>query len=118
MTDNLKVKNDENTNETHIEAHRVSDDEKTGSKISNSNKPNVQPHSRDQDVTISIRQKKITCPKCGELTIRVEFPDQYEAWIKCSSCNFFVGMSKAEWHLIENSSNINEKIKKMAQERL
>ncbi len=117
MTDNSKVTINESVNETPMGAHCVSEDEKTGGAIPVSRKQKDPPHNRDQDVTISIKQKKITCPKCGELTIRVEFPDQYEAWIKCSACNFFMGMSKAEWHLIENSSNINEKIKKMAQEK-
>jgi predicted RNA-binding Zn-ribbon protein involved in translation (DUF1610 family) len=117
MTDNFKVKINESVNDTRMGAHCVSEDEKTGGEIPDSIKPKVEPHNRDQDVTISIKQKKITCPKCGELTIHVEFPDQYEAWIKCSSCNFFMGMSKAEWHLMENSSNINEKIKKMAKKR-
>jgi hypothetical protein len=58
--------------------------------------------------------KNLSCPKCGKSTLNVESPDQYEVWLKCPSCNFFLGMSKDEWHRIENSPNINEKIHKMA----
>ena len=36
------------------------------------------------------------------------------AWTKCSSCNFFMGMSNEEWHRMESSPNLNDKIKKMA----
>jgi uncharacterized protein (DUF983 family) len=57
---------------------------------------------------------KLTCPKCGKSTLHAEFPDHYEAWIKCSSCGFFMGMSNDEWHSMENSPNLNEKIKKKA----
>ncbi len=74
----------------------------------------VVPHNRDSTVTLSIRQEKLTCPRCGESTIHAEFPDQFEAWMKCSSCDFFMGMSNDEWHRMENSPNINAKIKKMA----
>lgn len=51
---------------------------------------------------------------CGKPTLRAEFPDQYEAWMKCSSCGFFMGMSNADWHRMKNSPNIEQKIKKMA----
>ncbi|WP_321508384.1 hypothetical protein [uncultured Methanoregula sp.] len=54
------------------------------------------------------------CPHCGKSTLRTEFPDQYEVWLRCSSCNFFMGMSHEDWHRMENSHNINEKIHKMA----
>ena len=74
----------------------------------------VVPHSMDREVTTSIRLKKLTCPRCGESTLRAEFPDQFEAWVKCSSCDFFMGMSNDDWHRMKNSPNINEKIKKMA----
>jgi ribosomal protein S27AE len=73
----------------------------------------VIPHNRTSEVDTSILQLKLTCPECGKKTIHAEFPDQYECWIKCSSCNFFIGMSKDEWHKMENSPNLNEKIKKM-----
>jgi len=55
------------------------------------------------------------CPRCGKSTLNIEFPDQYEVWLKCSSCKFFMGMSHEEWHHMENSPNINEKIHKMAE---
>ena len=58
--------------------------------------------------------KPLTCPMCGKSTLNVEFPDQYEVWLKCSSCDFFMGMSNDEWHHMKNSPNINEKIHKMA----
>jgi predicted RNA-binding Zn-ribbon protein involved in translation (DUF1610 family) len=74
----------------------------------------VVPHSMDREVTISIRQEKLKCPQCGESTLHAEFPDQFEAWVKCSSCDFFMGMSNDDWHRMKNSPNINEKIKKMA----
>ena len=74
----------------------------------------VVPHTMDRDVTTSIRQEKLKCPRCGKSTLRAEFPDQFEAWMKCSSCDFFMGMSNDDWHRMKNSPNINEKIKKMA----
>jgi ribosomal protein S27AE len=74
----------------------------------------VAPHNRESEVTTSILQQKLSCPACGNSTIHAEFPDQYECWIKCSDCRFFMGMSYADWHSMENSPNLNEKIKKMA----
>jgi predicted RNA-binding Zn-ribbon protein involved in translation (DUF1610 family) len=71
-------------------------------------------HDMDSDVTTSMNQMKLTCPRCGESTVRAEIPDKYETWIKCSSCHFFMGMSNSDWHRMKNSPNINEKIKKMA----
>jgi predicted RNA-binding Zn-ribbon protein involved in translation (DUF1610 family) len=56
----------------------------------------------------------LTCPRCGKSTLRAESPDQYETWMKCSSCGFFMGMNNDEWHRMKNSPNISEKIKKMA----
>ena len=77
----------------------------------------VVPHNRERDVTTSIRQEKPKCPRCGEPTLHAEFPDQFEARVKCSSCDLFTGMSNKEWHRMENSPNINEKIKKLAEKR-
>jgi predicted RNA-binding Zn-ribbon protein involved in translation (DUF1610 family) len=74
----------------------------------------VVPHDRKSEVDTSILQVKLTCPECGKSTIHTEFPDHYEAWVKCSSCGFFMGMSNEEWHRMENSPNLNGKIKKMA----
>ena len=76
-----------------------------------------EPNNMDEDVTTSSSQEKLTCPQCGKSTLRVEFPDQYEAWTKCSSCGFFMGMSKADWHRMQNSPNVVEKIKKMAKKK-
>jgi len=61
--------------------------------------------------------KTFECPHCGKATLTSEFPDQYEVWLKCSSCAFFMGTSHDEWHTIQNSPNINEKIKKMAKKK-
>ncbi len=66
---------------------------------------------------MSTDQVELACPQCGKSTLHAEFPDQYEAWTKCSECGFFMGMSHDEWHRMENSQNINEKIKKMAIKR-
>gem|GEM_PF-1142595 len=74
----------------------------------------VYPQTRVSEVTTSLYLVKLTCPKCGKSTLHAEFPDHYEAWIKCSSCGFFMGMSNDEWHSMENSPNLNEKIKKKA----
>ncbi len=62
-------------------------------------------------------EKTYTCPKCGKPELNAEFPDKYEIWLKCSSCGFFMGMSNEEWHRMQNSKNINEKIKKMAEKK-
>lgn len=56
------------------------------------------------------------CPKCGKDELQAEQPDEYEIWLKCRSCNFFMGMSKDDWHRMENSPNVNQKIKKAAEE--
>lgn len=77
----------------------------------------IVPHDRLSEVDTSILQQKLTCPKCGKSTLHAEFPDHYEAWVKCSSCHFFMGMSNADWHRMENSPNLNEKIKKMADKK-
>jgi predicted RNA-binding Zn-ribbon protein involved in translation (DUF1610 family) len=76
-----------------------------------------EPNNMDQDVTTSISQEKLTCPQCGKPELRAEFPDQYEAWMKCPSCGFFMGMSNADWHRMKYSPNIVEKIKKMAKKK-
>lgn len=75
------------------------------------------PMERDGEVTSSLYLVQLTCPQCGKSTLHAEFPDHYEAWIKCSSCGFFMGMSHDEWHSMENSPNLNEKIKKMAKKK-
>jgi predicted RNA-binding Zn-ribbon protein involved in translation (DUF1610 family) len=82
-----------------------------------SGKAKTVPHYQHKEVTQSIRQENLVCPQCGEPTLRAEFPDQFEAWLKCSSCDFFMGMSNDDWHRMENSPNINEKIKKMAKKK-
>ena len=117
MTDNLKGKAGKAVDDRHVAAHPVSVDVKTGDHKPVPGDAPVEPHNRVSEVTTSINQEKLICPQCGHLTVHVEFTDQYEAWIKCSTCNFFMGLSYADWHLMENSHNINEKIKKMAIKR-
>ena len=72
------------------------------------------PHDRESKVETSIYAEKLVCPQCGKTTLHAEFPDHYEAWTKCSNCGFFMGMSNEEWHRMESSHNLSEKILKMA----
>jgi ribosomal protein S27AE len=117
MTDKLKVKARIARGDGSVAPHHVSDDAKTGDHEPVSGEGKVEPHDRESEVTTSINQQKLICPRCGKSTLHAEFPDHYEAWTKCSECGFFMGMSNREWHRMENSSNINEKIKKMAIKR-
>jgi ribosomal protein S27AE len=117
MTDKLKVKARIARGDGSVAPHHVSDDAKTGDHEPVSGEGKVEPHNRVSEVITSINNEKLICPRCGEATIHAEFPDQYEAWIKCSSCGFFMGMSYDDWHRMENSPNINEKIKKMASKK-
>ncbi|MBN2734643.1 MAG: hypothetical protein JXQ82_07305 [Methanomicrobiaceae archaeon] len=57
-------------------------------------------------------EKLIECPKCGKKALFAEHPDEYEVWLKCRECSYFRGMSKEEWHKLENSPNLEEKLKK------
>jgi len=98
-------------------AHPAMDEVKTSDTKPGYTDKAVVPHDRVSDVDTSILQEKLTCPQCGKSTLRAEFPDHYECWIKCSSCGFFMGMSNEDWHRMENSPNLNEKIKKMAIEK-
>lgn len=104
-------------NDGSMAAHPAPVDVKTGEPVPGYCEKTVVPHDRESEVDTSTLGKKLTCPQCGKSTLHAEFPDHYEAWIKCSSCGFFMGMSGAEWHNMENSPNLNEKIKKMAQKR-
>ncbi|MBT8508515.1 hypothetical protein AZH53_08860 [Methanomicrobiaceae archaeon CYW5] len=54
------------------------------------------------------------CPKCGNHELLAEHPDEYEVWLRCQSCDFFMGMSRDDWHHIETSPNANERIRKLA----
>jgi predicted RNA-binding Zn-ribbon protein involved in translation (DUF1610 family) len=94
--------------------HQEADTAKTGDHGTASGGGKVEPHDRESKVTTSITQEKLICPRCGKPALRAEFPDHYEAWTKCPECGFFMGMSNEEWHRMESSSNINDKIKKMA----
>ena len=109
-----KVAADTMSKDAGVKAQDGTGDVKKGDRKPGSREAKAAPHIMDRNVTLSIRHEKLTCPRCGESTLHAEFPDQFEAWIKCSSCDFFMGMSNDEWHRMKNSPNINEKIKKMA----
>ncbi|MFH0967979.1 MAG: hypothetical protein V1862_09890 [Methanobacteriota archaeon] len=100
--------------DAHMAADSLSEGDIIDDQKQASADPKDIPHNMDSEVTTSTLQEKLRCPKCGKTTLRVEFPDQYEAWTKCSSCDFFMGMSNEEWHRMENSPNVKEKIKRMA----
>ena len=115
MTDNQKGNTGNAGNDGPAVAHPTSENViKTGGLPPVPDTEKVVPHDRESEVTLSIKQEKLVCPQCGKLTLHAEFPDHYEAWIKCSSCGFFMGMSNEDWHRMENSSGINGQIKKMA----
>jgi predicted RNA-binding Zn-ribbon protein involved in translation (DUF1610 family) len=117
MTDKLKTRARLDRGDGSVIVHVVSDDaDKSGRKPVSGEVP-VEPHDRESEVTTAITNEKLVCPQCGKLTVHAEFPDHYEAWVKCSSCGFFMGMSNADWHSMENSPNISHKIKKMAIKR-
>lgn len=73
--------------------------------------------SKTGDSTGRKTRENLTCPRCGKVALHAEFPSQHEVWLKCSSCDFFMGMSHDDWHRMENSPNISEKIKKMAEKK-
>ncbi len=128
MTENSKIKADKAlyadakdtaqnmSKDPGVKAQKVSGGGKTDYSKPLSGDPPVREHDMDRDFTSSMSHVKLTCPQCGKSTLRAEFPDTYEAWIKCP-CGFFMGMSNTDWHKMENSPNLNVKIKKMAQKR-
>ena len=117
MTENTRVMSDQALHDGYVAAHRKPGDPETGHNKPVSRDEKGEPNNMDQDVTTSIDQEDLSCPQCGKPTLRAEFPDQYEAWMKCSSCGFFMGMSNADWHRMKNSPNIGHKIKKMAMKK-
>jgi hypothetical protein len=117
MVDRLKVKARIARGDGSVSPHHVTDTIKTGDRDPDPGEGKIEPHDRESEVITSISNESLICPQCGKPAIHVEFPDHYEAWTKCSECGFFMGMSNEEWHRIENSENINEKIKKMAIKR-
>ena len=114
MTDNIKGGATIVVDDAHMVANYQFEDIMTDEQDQITDGSKNIPHNMDSIVTTSTLREKLKCPKCGKSTLHAEFPDQYEAWTKCSSCNFFMGMGKDDWHRIVNSHNINEKIKKMA----
>jgi predicted RNA-binding Zn-ribbon protein involved in translation (DUF1610 family) len=114
MTGNIKGGATIVVDDAHMAADSLSEDFETDGVDQSSDNAKTIPHNMDSVVTMSALQEKLKCPNCGKSTLRAEFPDQYEVWTKCSSCDFFMGMSNEEWHRMENSPNIKEKIKRMA----
>jgi ribosomal protein S27AE len=117
MTDKLKVKARIARGDGSVAPHHLSEGATTADPGPVPGEGKIDPHDRESEVTTSVNQEKLACPRCGKSTIRAEFPDHYEAWIKCSSCGFFMGMSNEEWHRMENSPNLIKNIKKMAEEK-
>jgi hypothetical protein len=114
MTDKLKVQERIARGDGSVAPHHESADAKTPDPRPVPGEGKIEPHDRDTGVTTSIKGMTLVCPQCGKPALHAEFPDHYEAWTKCSDCGFFMGMSNEEWHRMENSKNISEKIKKMA----
>lgn len=112
--DPQKVKDRIARGDGSVAPHHVSADSKIANPAPVPGDGKIEPHDRETVVTTAITLEKLICPDCGKPTARAEFPDHYEAWIKCSSCGFFMGMSNEDWHKMENSRNLSEKIKKMA----
>jgi predicted RNA-binding Zn-ribbon protein involved in translation (DUF1610 family) len=117
MTENTKIISAQAAHDGYVAAHKKQGDPEPGNNKPVSRDEKGEPNNMDEDVTTSSSLELLTCPQCGKSTLRVEFPDQYEAWTKCSSCGFFMGMSKADWHKMQNSPNVIAKIKKMAQKK-
>jgi predicted RNA-binding Zn-ribbon protein involved in translation (DUF1610 family) len=117
MTQNTKVISEQAAHDAYVAAHRKAGDPETGHNKPVSRDEKGEPNNMDEDVTTTAGLEKLTCPQCGKSTLRVEFPDQYEAWTKCSSCGFFMGMSNADWHRMKNSPHVAEKIRKMAKKK-
>jgi hypothetical protein len=117
MTENTKTISAQAAHGGSVAAHKKPGNPETGTNKPVSRDEKGEPNNMDEDVTTSSSLEKLTCPQCGKPTLRVEFPDQYEAWTKCSSCGFFMGMSKADWHRMQNSPNVIDKIKKMAKKK-
>jgi len=117
MTDKLKVQARIARGDGSVAPHTVSEEEVKKGLEPGPGEGKIEPHDRETEVTTSTTQEKLICPQCGKPTLHAEFPDHYEAWTKCSECGFFMGMSGEEWHRMENTPNINKKIKKMAIKR-
>jgi hypothetical protein len=114
MTDKEKVQERIARGDGSVAPHHESAGAKTPTPKPVPGEGKIEPHDRETEVRTSVKGVPLVCPQCGKPTLHAEFPDHYEAWTKCSECGFFMGMSNEEWHRIENSENISEKIKKMA----
>ncbi|MCX6700138.1 MAG: hypothetical protein NTV68_09450 [Methanomicrobiales archaeon] len=94
MTDNQKPRDckaaytdakaaaDAMTKDAGVKAQNASTNAKAGASKRGPGNSKIDPHNMDSDVTTSMNHMKLTCPQCGKSTLRAEFPDQYEAWIK------------------------------------
>jgi hypothetical protein len=71
--------------------HPVPDEEKTSNREPASDGGMVEPHDRESEVTLSITQKKLICPRCGKPALHTEFPDHYEAWTNVRNAVFSWG---------------------------
>jgi hypothetical protein len=114
MVDKLKVKARIDRGDGSVAPHHRSGETTTVDPGRIHGEGKMIPHDRESGVDTSIDSQKLICPQCGKPTLRAEFPDHYEAWTKCSDCGFFMGMSNEEWHKMESSHNLSEKIRKMA----
>ncbi len=117
MTENTRIMSEQAAHDGYVAAHRRPGDPETGHNKTVSRDEKGEPNNMDRDITTSITREKLICPRCGKPSLRAEFPDQYETWMKCSSCDFFMGMSNDDWHRMKNSPNIGQKIKKMAMKK-
>jgi len=114
MTDKLKVQERIDRGDGSVAPHHASAGAKTLVPPLAPGEGKVKPHDRESKVITTFNNEKLICPRCGKTTVHIEFPDHYEAWVKCSNCHFFMGMSNEEWHRMENSKNLNKDIKTMA----
>jgi ribosomal protein S27AE len=117
MVDKLKVKERIARGDGSVAPHHLSGEAPPADTGRVDGEGKVKPHDRESEVATSIELEKLICPRCGKPTLHAEFPDHYEAWTKCSDCGFFMGMSNEDWHRMESSSNLSEKIRKMALKR-
>jgi len=91
MTDKLKVRARIARGDGSVAPHHLSEGAKTADPGSVPGEGKIEPHDRESEVTTSVSQEILTCPRCGKPTLRAEFPDHYEAWIKVFILRLFYG---------------------------
>jgi ribosomal protein L37E len=114
MVDKLKVKERIDRGDGSVAPHHLSGETTIVDPGRVDGEGKMKPHDRESQVDTSIESMELICPRCGKPALHAEFPDHYEAWTKCAACGFFMGMSNEEWHRMESSPNLSEKIRKMA----